>query len=523
MKLRFSVSPQALLERGAEITALIVGEFPDSRIFMDEQEGILYVILPNSMDCVAVTQAVCRMLARIGIAAEPKRSAPLFPPVCMEQRPRRRTVSLPVFVTSLIAVALIIGVLAVFLSGAVSPSLTGVGFEVTESTLGTGKQEGEDYAGKIALIDRIFEQYALYDTNGELLLEEMLQAYVSATGDKYARYYTEVEYKAMVAEANATMVGVGITATEDAEHHDICIVSVIPDSPAQKAGLVPGDRIVAIGNGEERVSVVEIGYKAAIERLRGDEGTTAEFTVARDGVEIPFAVVRAVVTTISVKGKISDTNALVGCVSITQFNMSTPTQLKAVMSELIEGGCEKFVFDVRNNPGGDMKSIVAVLSYFLNKDDTIVSTVKKDGDTTYHKVAVVSYTGDYAGCSVKAEEIGMYRGYEIVVLSNGRTASAAELFTAVLKDYGLATVIGENTRGKGVLQHIYHLESWGYTGAVKLTVGYYSPPSGINYDGIGIAPDVEVAPDPEVATIHPTLLTEAQDAQLLAAIGHLTK
>lgn len=523
MKLRFSVSPRALEEKGTEIAALIEGEFSGSHVFTDEQEGILYVVLPDGMDYVAITQAVCRMLAQKGIAAEPRRFAPLYPPVQMEEKPRRRTVSLPVFITSLIAVALVIGLLAVFLSGTVAPSLTGVGFDVKESTLGTGKQEGEDYAGKIALIDRIFEQYSLYDTDGELLLDEMLRAYANATGDAYAKYYTEEEYNAMIADNNAKMVGIGITATEDAEHHDIRVISVLPDSPAQKAGLLPGDRIVAIGNGEERVWVTDIGYEVAIDRLRGEAGTTAEFTVVRDGAELPFAIVRAVVTTLSVTGKVSETNNLVGHVSISQFDMSTPTQLKRVMSDLIGRGCQKFVFDVRNNPGGDLKSIIAVLSYFLNKDDVIVSTVKKDGTTTYYKVKEASYTGDYAGCSVKAEEIGMYRDYEIAVLTNGRTASAAELFTAALKDYKLAEVIGETTYGKGVLQHIYHLESWGYTGAVKLTVGYYCPPSGINYDGVGIAPDKEVALAPEAAAIHPTLLPEAQDTQLLAAIEHLTK
>ena len=523
MKLRFSVSPGDLAARGAEITALIEEELTGSAVFTDEQEGILYVVLPEGMDYVAVTQGVCRMLARLGVAAEPRRHPPLFPPIKMEEKPRRRTVSLPVFITSLIAVALVVGLLAVFLSGAVAPSLTGIGLEVKESTLGTGKQDGEDYAEKIALIDRIFEQYSLYDTDGELLLDEMLRAYAAATGDAYAKYYTEEEYNAMIADNNAKMVGIGITATEDAEHHDIRVISVLPDSPAQKAGLLPGDRIVAIGNGDERVSVSDIGYEVAIDRLRGEEGTTAVVAVVRDGVEYTFSMIRAVVTTLSVTGRVSEASDLVGYVSITQFDMSTPVQLKNVMSDLIGRGCEKFVFDVRNNPGGDLKSVIAVLSYFLNKDDVILSTAKKDGSTTYYKVKEDSYTGDYAGCSIKTEEIGMYRDYEVTVLTNGRTASAAELFTATLKEYGLAEVIGETTYGKGVLQHIYHLESWGYTGAVKLTVGYYSPPSGINYDGVGIAPDKEVALAPEAAAIHPTLLPEAQDAQLLAAIEHLTK
>ena len=115
----------------------------------------------------------------------------------------------------------------------------------------------------------------------------------------------------------------------------------------------------------------------------------------------------------------------------------------------------------------------------------------------------------------------MYRGFPMVVLTNKGTASAAELFTAALKDYKLATVIGKTTRGKGVLQNIYHLKSWGYAGAVKLTVGYYSPPSGVNYDGVGILPDMEVALSEQASQVNLSLLPEADDSQLLAAINSL--
>ena len=394
-------------------------------------------------------------------------------------------------------------------------------FSPSESTLGTGAQDGEDYAAKIALIDRIFEQYSLYDTDGELLLDEMLKAYAAATGDTYAAYYTEEEYEAMIADNNATVVGIGITAVEDSQHHDIFVIEVLPDSPALAAGLQAGDRIIAVGTGDARVEVAEIGYQAAVSRLRGEEGTVAEFTVDRDGEELAFSVTRARVQTQSVTGRVSDTDPTVAHVRITQFDTATPTQFKAVVNEWKEKGCTRFVFDVRNNPGGDLKSINAVLSYFLNENDTILSTVRKDGTTTVYRVQAATYTGDYAGCSVAKEEIGMFRDLSMVVLTNGNTASAAELFTAALKDYDLATVVGTTTYGKGVLQNIYHLGSWGYKGAVKLTVGYYSPPSGVNYDGIGISPDTEVALSEEAAKTNLYLLPESEDAQLMAAIATL--
>ena len=133
----------------------------------------------------------------------------------------------------------------------------------------------------------------------------------------------------------------------------------------------------------------------------------------------------------------------------------------------------------------------------------------------------MTYSGSYAACSVAASEIGMYRNYTHAVITNGYTASAAELFTAVLKDYSLATVVGETTIGKGVLQTVYNLEKWGYSGAIKLTTGYYNPPSGVNYDGVGVLPHVEVKLSEAAANKSIYLLTEEEDDQLQEAVKAL--
>ena len=259
----------------------------------------------------------------------------------------------------------------------------------------------------------------------------------------------------------------------------------------------------------------------AVSKLRGEVGSIAEFTVLRGETEIPFSLTRAEVTRRSVTGHALTSDPTVGYLRITQFDTVTPTQFKEVMNGLIEGGCTKFIYDVRNNPGGDLKSIKAVLSYFLNDRDPLLSIVKKDGSSSSYSVEAVTYAGDYADCSVAAEEIGIYRNYTHAVLTNGYTASAAELFTAALRDYELATVVGETTFGKGILQSIYSLEKWGYSGAIKLTTGYYNPPSGENYDGIGIKPHVEAKLSEAAASKNIYLLTEEEDDQLQAAIKAL--
>ena len=113
----------------------------------------------------------------------------------------------------------------------------------------------------------------------------------------------------------------------------------------------------------------------------------------------------------------------------------------------------------------------------------------------------------------------MYRGYPMAVLINGNTASAAELFTIVMKDYGLATIVGETTYGKGVYQNIIGLDYWGFTGGLRLTVGNYNPPISQNFDGVGIEPNIPVSLSGDAANKNFYLLTEGEDNQLLAAIA----
>ena len=245
----------------------------------------------------------------------------------------------------------------------------------------------------------------------------------------------------------------------------------------------------------------------------------SNITVQRAGEQKSFSIARALVENVSVTGRVSEADATVGIVSISQFIINTPVQFETEMEKLIAQGCTRFVFDVRNNPGGDLRSIVAVLSYFLNEDDLIVTTVYKDGTTESEYAKPISYEGDYAACSIAKEDIGKYRNYKKAVLINGNTASAAELFTAVLADYELATLIGTTTYGKGVLQNIFDLSPWGYTGGIKLTTGYYNPPSGENYDGKGITPKGGETPlDDAVKNKNLYLLTETEDNQLRAAI-----
>ena len=386
----------------------------------------------------------------------------------------------------------------------------------------TNSGEGTDF-GELELIDQIFRSLSILELDDDVLMEAVLKAYVSATGDKYAEYFTAEEYERFTDENQGEMVGVGISVIQNTELSCIEIINVLPDSPAILAGVLPGDYITYVGLGENKQSVAEIGYTQALDLLVGEKGTKAEFVVLRDGEEIEFSIVRDKVNSVSVTGRACEIAGYenVGIIKITEFNLTTPEQFEKEVDKLLASGCEKFVFDVRYNPGGDLRSIQAVLSYFLNDGDTFIRIVDNKGNETTQKISAVQYKGDYASCSIEKKDIAKYRDLDFAVLTNGSTASAAELFTSALMDYGLSITVGETTYGKGTMQTTYSLESYGYGGALKLTTKYYNPPLSESYEGKGITPDFVEELDEALQNVNIYKITDEEDNQLRRAITEL--
>ncbi|MBQ9803173.1 MAG: PDZ domain-containing protein [Clostridia bacterium] len=514
MELLFALTPAVEYARREDILRAVVSTVPNAAAQISPDGTQLRVRVAPGADRLSVTDAIVFRLLGLGFDAKEQVQAPSItnlPPYLTNNKPAR-TVRLSTFIISLVCVVLAVSILAFAGGAALMSALSGGG------TLGVDGTE--EYRGKIGLVDTIFSQYAIYDTNGDLLLDSMLKAYVAATGDKYAEYYTQEEFDAIMAQNGGNYVGVGITVIEDKDARGILIIGVMAGSPAERAGVLPGDVVITVGEGENAVSVVEAGFTAASSAMQGEEGTVSHFTVLRDGTEIPFAITRERVEYVSVTGTVSETDPTVGIVRVTQFMLNTPVQFETEMDRLIKAGCTSFVFDMRNNPGGDLNSVKAILSYFLNEDDLIVTIVGRDESEESEYCEVIEYEDDYAPCNITEEDIGKYRQYKSAVLINENTASAAELFTAVLRDYQLTRVVGVTTYGKGVLQNVFSLEAFGYSGGLKLTTGYYNPPSGVNYDGKGVAPDGAETPlDPAVQDKNLNLLTEAEDNQLRAAVA----
>lgn len=383
-------------------------------------------------------------------------------------------------------------------------------------------------------LDEFFKQHSFDGYDEDEMAEAILDAYISATGDIYAEYLNAEEYAAYFEERAGEFVGIGVSIVNneiviDGRAYKVMeIISVFKGSPAMESGVMVGDCIMYVEHEGELTLVDKIGYTEALDDMLGESGSLAKFIVYRpngsDYKEIEFSISRRRVESESVSYKVSETDASVGIVNITGFDLTTPTQLKEAIGMLRDFHKVKyFVFDLRNNPGGSLDSIETVLTYFLDEGDEIVSTEFADGSTDSSSARAKRYSAEYSGFDVKKSEIGMYKDLNFIVLTNENTASAAELFTATMRDYGLAKIVGNKTYGKGCMQTLFPLDSVGIEGGLKLTVAMYYSASKTVYHGTGIVPDYEIDLDDEAKKINFYLLPEDKDAQMQKAIELLTQ
>ncbi|MEE0970377.1 MAG: S41 family peptidase [Clostridia bacterium] len=360
------------------------------------------------------------------------------------------------------------------------------------------------YEEKLEVIEDIFRYYSYYDLDTEAILDTMIDGFAYGTGDRYAEYYNAEEFALLTAENEGEMQGIGINVVFNSDYKAIEVINVMPDSPALDAGVLPGDLIVKVGIGENAQNVSELGYNPALASLQGTAGTICDFTVARGEYYediIDFSIERKFVTVQTVTHHISSENPEIGILRILSFDGVTPTQFFEALDDLTAKGAKKFVFDVRNNPGGDLNSICEILDFIL-PEGPIIRTRDKNG---------VGNT-----ISSGPEEFNS----PMVVLCNENTASAAELFTSALMDYKKAISVGGVTYGKGSMQTLLPLSDGS---GIKLTTKMYFPPFSEGYDGIGITPDIEIQMPEELKNVNLFKISDNEDTQLQRAIKYLNE
>ncbi|MBE6671387.1 MAG: S41 family peptidase [Ruminococcaceae bacterium] len=357
----------------------------------------------------------------------------------------------------------------------------------------------ETWESKLEYVNELTQKYFLKEISLESLEDILPAAYIAALGDKYTYYMTKEEYEAFTSNNNAEMQGIGVSIVYNSEYGAIEVISVMSDSPALSSGVKAGDLIYIV----EGQKVAEIGYYEALNVMLGDAGSVANFSVMREEngsfISIDFSIERGFIVEETVNYWLHGSN--VGVIRIDSFDKGTPKQFKTAVDELLKQGADRFVFDVRYNPGGDLTSIVEILDMLLPKGP-IIRIIDRYGQET----AINSDENEFK--------------YPMTVITNGSTASAAELFTSALRDYNKAIIVGEKTYGKGTMQSVLGLPDGS---AVCMTTQTYCPPKSDSYDGIGIYPDIDVLLDEEFSNISLYKLTFEQDKQLKIAVEELCK
>lgn len=312
--------------------------------------------------------------------------------------------------------------------------------------------------------------------------------------DPYSEYYTAEEYKRLMEDTTGKFAGVGLVITAG-EDNLITVVSPIANTPAAKAGLKAGDKIVEVDG--QAYAGKEL--QEATEHMRGKPKTSVELTVQRviNGKTQTSHVklVREMIEVDTVIGKLMPDN--IGYLQISSFEQVTAQDFKKEWEALEKQGAKKFIIDLRNNPGGLLTSCEEIADALLGKA-TIVTTVDNKGK----KDASTSDEAQYKE--------------PLVVLANGGSASASEILLGALRDNKRAKSVGEKTFGKGIVQQIYPLGENGKDGGFKLTMAEYLTPNGEKIHGKGITPDIVVKAPEQAKGMGPDFLQE--DPQLQRAL-----
>ena len=285
--------------------------------------------------------------------------------------------------------------------------------------------------------------------------------------DPYSAYMSPETFEQMETETRGKFGGLGIEV--GMEFGVVKIITPMDNSPAERAGVKAGDYIVKI-NG---IQVQGKTLSEAVELMRGPVGSKLEVTIRRKGVKkaLVFEITREIIEVKSVKSKIIDDS--IGYIRLTAFNENSSKQIKNKIKNFKKNKINKYLLDLRNNPGGLLSQAVKISDFFL-EDGEIVSTKSRRSSENRKYFAK---KGD------------IINGKTLLVLINYGSASASEIVAGALKDHKRAIVVGENSYGKGSVQSIIPLKN---NGAIRLTISKYYLPSGKSISGTGITPDIEV-------------------------------
>lgn len=332
---------------------------------------------------------------------------------------------------------------------------------------------------KMNQIFSILDKYYMNGYNKNDAQDYMYYGLLSSLGDPYTSYMDKKTFTSFMEQTEGEYIGIGTVISVDENDGRLVIVSPYENSPAAKAGILPGDKILSVDN----LAASKENYEQIVKKLKGAAGTTAKIKIIRPSKNnkvLEFNVVREKIDIPTVSHKVFDN---IGYLRITNFDKNTYEQFVNAYNFISKDNLKGLIIDLRNNPGGLLDSVVKIADELVPKD-CIVYTEDKNGNKKF------IYSDD------------KYIKLPLVILVNGNSASASEVLSGAVKDLKRGILVGSKTFGKGLVQNLFPLRDGS---AVKVTVAKYYTPAGICINGKGIEPDykIELPEDKMISGIEP--------------------
>lgn len=346
---------------------------------------------------------------------------------------------------------------------------------------------------KILTIKKIMDNKYISDIDEKKLTESAIKGYVEGLEDEYTEYFTKEEMEEFKTETEGNYVGIGVYMTKNTENNTVVILMPIENSPADKAGILPGDIIRKVDN----VEYTGEDFEKISTYIKGKEGTKVKLEIERQGERKIFEIERKKVDLYPIKSEVLENN--IGYIKISSFDEECSKKFKNAYDQINKNKINSLIIDLRNNGGGIVDEALQIADYILEKDSTILITRDKNGKEEIEK--------SKQNPTIKIP---------VIVLVNENTASASEILAAALKENNKATIVGEKTYGKGVIQELITLTDGS---GIKITTEEYYTPNRNKINKIGITPNKEVSLPKELKSKYK--IEKKDDTQLQEAINLL--
>ena len=320
-----------------------------------------------------------------------------------------------------------------------------------------------------------------------------IEGLVKSYGDPYTSFLEPADAESFAEDISGNFSGVGMEV--GMRDNLITVIAPLPDTPAEQAGIIAGDVLIRIDD----TSTEGMSIDEAVDRIRGEKGTTVTLTIYREG-ETEFREMEIVRDTITIPTIKTEVQGDTFIIALYTFNAISDAEMQNALREYVQSGKGNLILDLRGNPGGYLQSAVAISSYFLPTGKVVVREHFGDNqeDQVYRSLG---------------KELGRFAPEKMVVLVDGGSASASEIVAGALQEHGAATLIGSQTFGKGSVQELIALPDGS---SLKVTVARWLTPNGVSISESGLTPDIEVERTPEDRVAD-------KDPQLEAALEYLKK